>query len=185
MNRLHRWYCSSDHWARVVSTHLLPWTLGTITLGEHLLELGAGPGRATPLLAARAGRVTSVDIDLDALARLRRRATGADVVGGSATALPFATRCFSSVAALTMVHHVPAGREQIRLFDEVFRVLQPGGWFVGCDPLNRVAMRLVHIGSTFTPFPPDTLAVALIAAGFYQIDIGTTDHYLRWSARRP
>jgi len=36
MNLLHRWYCSSGHWTRIVDGKLLPWVLSGVDLGENV-----------------------------------------------------------------------------------------------------------------------------------------------------
>src|SRR5690606_13556874 len=104
MNRLHRWYCRSDHWRAVVTRDLFGWTLGDVVLGDDLLELGPGPGVTTRLLAGVAQQVTTVDIDM----RRRAPAPMSNVrhVRGDATRLPFRSGRFSAVAAFTMLHHV-------------------------------------------------------------------------------
>ena len=164
---------------------MLEWTLGNAELGNDVLELGAGPGRVTPMLLSRTTRVTSVDPDLPALARLCARTPHAAAVGGDACELPFVDRHFSAVAAFTMLHHVATCEHQDRLLREARRVLRPGGCFVGCDPLDGTVMRLLHVGGTFVPTTPDRLSGALRAAGFGDIEIAVRGGYLRWSACRP
>src|SRR5690606_33746886 len=91
VNRLHRWYCRSDHWRRTVAHDLLDWTVDGAPLGEHLLELGAGHGTATTHLATRVSRLTAIDVELAALDSMRRgQLPGASAVRASAVSLPFA-----------------------------------------------------------------------------------------------
>jgi hypothetical protein len=47
VNRRHLELCSSDAWAETVRDEILPWVVGTLELGDSILELGPGPGRAT------------------------------------------------------------------------------------------------------------------------------------------
>lgn len=61
MNKLENWFCATSFWQRITEGRLLPWLLEGEDLGEHLLEIGAGAGAATPELCRRARRVTSVD----------------------------------------------------------------------------------------------------------------------------
>lgn len=185
MNRLHARYCRSSHWRKIVGTSLVPWTIGDTDLGDDLLEVGSGPGAVTPMLATRVSHVTSVDRDLDSLARLGRTSPGARAVGADATHLPFGDGRFSSVAAFTMLHHV-AGREgQRRLLREAWRVLRRGGHFIGCDPRDGLALRLLHVGDTFLPVDHDWLTGSLRDAGFERIEVATSRRYLRWRASRP
>ncbi len=180
MNRLHRWYCRSDHWRAVVTRDLFGWTLGDAVLGDDLLELGPGPGVTTTLLARVAQQVTTVDIDL-------RRPAPAPMsnvrhVRGDATRLPFQSSRFSAVAAFTMLHHVRGAASQRQLLHESSRVLRPGGVFIGCDVRASLPMRIVHLGGTFEPVPPARLAADLRAAGFTRVAITEGPRYLKWHA---
>ena len=191
MNRLHRWYCRSDHWRRTVEHDLLEWTLdgatlGGATLGDHLLELGAGQGTATTHLATRVPRLTAIDIEAAALADMRRHhMPGAHAVSASAVTLPFADSTFSSAATFMMLHHVEDRGRQRAVLLEVLRVLRPGGVFAGCETLPTMGMHLFHLGDVFQPVTPDALDTALHGAGFDDVHVATTGRYLRWSARRP
>jgi len=59
--------------------------------GEHFLEIGAGAGALTLPLAARAGRVTAVELDAALADRLRQRApANVEIVTGDALAVDLA-----------------------------------------------------------------------------------------------
>ncbi len=73
MNRFETWFCGSSYWRYLTRRQLLPWLLGGSELGEHVLELGAGPGAATEELRLRVGRVTSLEYDHGFAARLLLR----------------------------------------------------------------------------------------------------------------
>ena len=73
MNALETWFCGSALWRYITRKELLPWALQGSDLGEHVLELGAGPGAATMELARRAGRVTSLEYDHKFAANLAAR----------------------------------------------------------------------------------------------------------------
>ncbi len=53
MNEEHLRLCASAEWAALVREDLLPWVLGDDDLGDAVLEVGAGPGLVTDLLAER------------------------------------------------------------------------------------------------------------------------------------
>jgi hypothetical protein len=55
--------CSSSLWRYFTGRELLPWLLSGTLLGDHLLEIGAGYGAATPTLKTRVSRVTSLEYD--------------------------------------------------------------------------------------------------------------------------
>jgi ubiquinone/menaquinone biosynthesis C-methylase UbiE len=184
MNLIHRWLCSSALWRRVLDREILPWVLEGVSLGESLLELGPGPGLTTRLLQTLAPRLTAVELDFRLASRLaaRLRNTNAAILQGDATALPFADSTFTSVAALTMLHHLPRPELQDRMFGEVYRVLRPGGTFAGTDGLNSRAMRLLHLADTLTPVDPAALPARLEAAGFREIAVDVRPGRFRFRA---
>src|SRR6267143_1757047 len=63
MNRYETWFCGTRLWRWMTRRQLLPWILQGSELGEHVLELGAGPGAATEELGRLAARVTSLEYD--------------------------------------------------------------------------------------------------------------------------
>ena len=107
------------------------------------------------------------------------------VVIGDATAMPLSDAQFSGVVSFTMLHHVPSAELQDRLLREVWRVLAPGGVFVGSDSIQSLFMRLVHIGDTLVPVDPDTVGARLEAAGFEVLEVEKNSHAFRFHARRP
>src|SRR3981189_2194690 len=135
MNAFETWFCASPFWRYVTRRQLLPWILQGSELGEHVLELGAGPGAATEELAHLATRVTSLEYDHAPAAKLRARGSGgnATVIQGDAATLPFSNGTFSSAIAILMLHHLRSNELQDRAFAEIWRVLRPGGVFLAFD----------------------------------------------------
>jgi ubiquinone/menaquinone biosynthesis C-methylase UbiE len=166
-------------------TRLLPWLLDHSELGEHLLEIGAGPGAATVELRKRVPRVTSLEYDHALVARLaRRNGTGAGVVQGDAAALPFADRTFSSAIAVLVLHHLRSSGLQDRTLAEVHRVLQRGGRFFVFEITDGWFNRVIHTNSTFVPVQPDTLAGRLTVAGFANVSLDPRPGGFRFTASR-
>lgn len=186
MNRLHSWICRSEKWRRTVDERL-PWVISNSDLGHKPLELGPGPGLTTDLLRTMVPHLTAIEIDTKWAVALHRRSVGGNVsvVTGDATEMPFADCRFSGAVCLTMLHHVPTRALQDRLFREVWRVLEPGAPFVGCDSLLSVRMRLIHIGDTLVPSDPDKFAPRLEAAGFDVLAIERGRQAFRFHAKRP
>ncbi len=168
MNRYETWFCGTRLWRWVTRRQLLPWILQGSELGEHVLELGAGPGAATAELALRTARVTSLEYDHAFAAKLGARVTGSNaaVIQGDAAILPFADRTFSSALAILMVHHLRSGQLQDRAFAEVARVLRPGGIFLVFEIEDGWLLRVGHIKSTFVPVALASASARLTAAGF-------------------
>ncbi len=186
MNLIHNRICGSRKWARYVRTALFPTALKDVDLGDEVLELGPGLGVTTRELAGRTARLTALEVDEGYAARLRRElAPKVRILDGDASAMPFADASFSAVACFTMLHHVPAPELQDRLFAEVCRVLRPGGVFVGSDGRTNLRFRVVHLGDTLVPVPPETLAARLEAAGLTAVNVTVSPRRLHFTARRP
>ncbi len=186
MNRLHHWLCRSARWRRTIEQRV-PWVLADAELGQNVLELGPGPGLTTDLLRLMARRITAIEIDSRLAASLSSRLCGSNVavVTGDATAMPFSDAQFSGGVSFTMLHHVPSPELQDKLLSEVWRVIEPGGVFVGSDSLQGLFMRLIHLGDTLVPVDPDRFGVRLEAAGFEVLEVEKTGDAFRFQARRP
>ena len=186
MNWIHNWLCRSERWRRTVERRL-PWALARVDLGVNVLELGPGPGLTTDLLRKRVPHLTAIEIDRRLADSLASRLNGSNVqvVKGDATEMPFADAQFSSSVCFTMLHHVHTPRLQDQLLREVWRVLRPGGSFVGTDSLQSLFMQLIHIRDTLVPIAPDTFGSRLQAAGFQVMVIEKNSEAFRFHARRP
>src|SRR6266542_3631373 len=102
MNRVHRWYCGSFLWKKILNVGIVPWTLEGLDLGENVLEVGPGPGLTTDILHQRFGQVTSIEIAPKLADSLKRRVAGANVtvIEGDATQMPFAAQSFTGAVSL-------------------------------------------------------------------------------------
>jgi ubiquinone/menaquinone biosynthesis C-methylase UbiE len=152
---------------------VLPWILSGVELGEHVLEIGAGPGAATEELRKRVGRVTSLEYSHAFALGIARRTqtTNGAVLQGDASALPFPEKTFSAAIAVLVLHHLKSRQAQERAFAEIFRVLRPGGVFLAVEIQDGWLNRIGHIRSTFAPLAPATVPEQLAAAGFADASI--------------
>jgi SAM-dependent methyltransferase len=171
MNRFETWFCGSPFWRYVTRRQLLPWILDGSELGEHVLELGSGPGAATEELGHLAGRVTSLEYDHAFAAKLGARARGANVtvIQADAATLPFSDGTFTSAIAILMLHHLRSNELQDRAFAEIGRVLRPGGVFLAFEIPDGWLHRVGHFRSTFVPVVPGSAFARLTAAGFSHV----------------
>ena len=186
MNRFHHWLCRSARWRKTIRQRV-PWVLSSADLGTDVLELGPGPGFSTDLLRRSVERLVVIEVDSELAASLSTRLRGSNVqvVAGDATAMPFRDAQFSGVVSFTMLHHVSSAELQDRLLRQVWRVLRPGGIFVGSDSLQSWLMRVIHIGDTLVPVDPTSLAARLEAAGFRVVEIEKNSGAFRFYAQRP
>jgi SAM-dependent methyltransferase len=178
VNRIHHWFCGSGLWRRGLD-RLLPWVLERVDPGDHILEVGPGPGLVNAYLRGRYARITPVEID-EGLARSLARRVGSAIVCGDATRLPFASGTFSSVLSVAMLHHVPSAALQDALLAEARRVLRPGGLIAGSDSRDGWAMRLMHTGDTMTMVDPDSFGARLERAGFRNVQVDTRTFAFRF-----
>ncbi len=186
MNEEHAELCSSPEWASYLHGDVLPPFMALVDLGDDLLEIGPGPGASTAWLRERVERLTVLEIDEDAAGKLASRFvdTNVTVLHGDASAMRFLDESFDSVGCFTMLHHVPTKRLQDQIFAEAFRVLRPGGAFLGSDSLASNDLHDFHAGDTYNPLDPATLLVRLQSAGFEHVNLDVAD-VLRFVARRP
>ena len=173
MNRFENWFCASSLWRFVTERRLLPWILSGYALGDHVLEVGAGPGATTGELQRRAGRVTSLEYDPFCVAKLaeRHKDSRVTVVRGDAAVLPFPDHTFSSVVAVLVLHHLKSPEQQNAAFQEFHRVLRPGGMFFAFEVRDGWLQRAGHIRSTFVPVSPASAFARLTVAGFSRIAV--------------
>ena len=109
-----------------------PWTMGRLTPGERVPDLGSGAGTDS-LVAAQMvgpdGHVTGIDMTAAMLAKARTAATEMRVVNvefieAEAEQLPFPDESFDVVISNGVIDLIP---DKDAVFAEIFRVLAPGG----------------------------------------------------------
>jgi SAM-dependent methyltransferase len=186
MNRMEHFFCSTSLWQLLTHRRLLPWVLSGARMGDHVLEIGAGYGAATGHLIKLAPRVTSLEYDAHALAKLtaKHQCAALTTVCGDAAALPFADQSFSSAVAILVLHHLKSRELQDRALVEVHRVLRPGGSFFAFEINDGWIHRMAHYRSTFTPVTPGSAFARLTKAGFAKISVDFRSGGYRVSARR-
>jgi SAM-dependent methyltransferase len=142
-------------------------------------------------LRVKVPRLTAVEVD-ESLARAladRLRGTNVEVVHADGTALPFENARFSAATSFTMLHHVPSADAQDVLFEELRRVLRPGGLLIGVDSMESAEWWELHVGDICVPVNPDTLAARLERAGFVEIEVQRSEpqpsRRFRFAARAP
>jgi SAM-dependent methyltransferase len=173
MNENHAKLMPSPEWAAHIQDEVLPLATEGVDLGTDLLELGPGPGAATDWLRHRVGRLVAVEHEEEAVSKLTERfaGTNVEVMPGDAAALGFPDASFDTVATCTMLHHVPTRALQDKVLAEAFRVLRPGGTFLGSDSLPSDGLHQFHEGDTYNPVEPAAFLTRLQSAGFAEITL--------------
>jgi SAM-dependent methyltransferase len=186
VNENHAQLCPSPGWATYLHEEVLPYLVNLAPLGDVMLELGPGPGAATEWLRHHVRQLVAVEADRGAAHVLSERFadTNVDVVFGDATQLTFESDSFDSVGSFTMLHHVATYAGQQSLLHEAFRVLKPGGYFLGSDSLASNDLHHFHEGDDYLPVEPASLLVRLQAVGYSTLTIAI-DGTLKFVARKP
>jgi ubiquinone/menaquinone biosynthesis C-methylase UbiE len=186
MNENHAKLCPSQEWAEYIQGEILSALGRHADLGDEMLEVGPGPGAATGWLCERVKRLTAVEIDEAAAARLAARFAdrNVDVVVGDATQLSYPDAAFDSVGCFTMLHHVPTQSLQNKIFAEALRVLRPGGALVASDSLPSDGLHCFHEEDTYNPVEPGTIISRLQTIGFGRLTV-IVDDVLMVVARKP
>lgn len=159
MNSNHQKLCPSPEWAAHIQDEILPTLLRHVDLGEHMLEIGPGPGAATEWLRHKVGRLTAVEVDASAAQSLAGRYPDSNVtvVTGTATRLGYPDGFFDSVGSFTMLHHLPTLAAQNQVLAEALRVLKPGGALICSDSLPSNDLHHFHADDTYNPVEPASL----------------------------
>ncbi len=103
MNSAHMEFCASAAWRELVMEQVLPLALDGVTLGDHTIEIGPGPGFTTDVLHTMTGKLTAVELDAGLAASLTERLAGTnvEVVVGDATNWNSLSRCSPAVPRFT------------------------------------------------------------------------------------
>jgi SAM-dependent methyltransferase len=152
-----------------------------------VLEIGPGPGLVTDRLRQRISHLTAIEIDKKLAGSLKARLvnTNVAVVQGEATSRDFPDATFDGALSMTMLHHAPSPELQDRLLAETFRVLKPGGLFIGMDSTPDLRFRLSRLFDTMVPVDPGMFAARSHAAGFEDVAVREGKGAFRWRARKP
>ncbi len=186
VNTAHDELCGSPEWAAHLRDDILMRLLAEVDLGRDMLELGPGPGAATEVLRARVGRLTALELDAGAARKLEARFAGGNVtvlVGDCANPdLP--NESFDSIGSFTMLHHLPTPELQRTVLVEAFRVLKPGGVFLGSDSIASNELHQFHADDTYNPVGPSWLLIQLLTIGFRPVSLTVADE-LTFAAYKP
>ena len=121
----------------IEAEHVIRYALAAeLCKGRRVLDAGCGVGWGTEILwGAGAESASGVDLSADAVANARAHVPGADFKVGNLADLPFGEAAFDLVVCFEAIEHV---EQQEKVFDELVRVLAPGGILMVSSPNPRV-----------------------------------------------
>lgn len=158
-----------------------------VARGDHVVDVGSGPGGAAREAARRGARVTGVEpaaVMRKLAARCTRGAPDIEWVDGLAEDVPLPDGSATVLWSIATVHHWPDLEGGIA---EAHRVLAPGGRLAFAERRSTVgATGLASHG--WTPDQADRCAEMLVEAGFTNTEIRTVDAgrpHLVLTATRP
>ena len=151
-------FCSSDariqqqHYDRIATKYLenlsYPHTIEYTSYLDHAFlrelpnkdlgisaEICCGHGEAFQLVREQVSLGIGIDISVSMLRGINKILTRDKFLfaQGDATMLPLRSGVFDSVLMFGGIHHVP---DRQKLFNEVFRILKPGGTFIWREPVS-------------------------------------------------
>ena len=148
MSKVEAAFCRSGPWQAFTAKVVMPWVLHGEDLAGDVLEIGAGAGANTAVLAAAHpdATITATDLDPAMVAAARTRLAGfgeqVTVEEADTTRLPFDDDRFDAAVSLLMLHHVLDWQSAI---GELARVLRPGGRLVGYDLTASRSAKALHL----------------------------------------
>ena len=156
---------------------LTNWGLGYVPFqdGWTILDVGCGGGQTLKRLLGRSkgAIVHGIDISDESVAKARK--VNADLLGSrvfvrkaSATELPYADCTFDLVTAVETVYFWP---ELPHCFEEVKRVLKPGGRFAIFLEVASADCAWTRFVDGMTTYAPEQLKEFLKHAGFCDVEI--------------
>ena len=101
---------------------------------KKVLDVGAGAGRLSVRLVNLGAEVTALDVSEEILKKIKNKNILKTV--GEAESLDFEDKSFDIVLATFLIVHL---KDLQRFFDEVYRVLKPGGKFLVTNINQRKA----------------------------------------------
>jgi phosphoethanolamine N-methyltransferase len=170
---------------------------GSDLRGRRVLDIGCGAGGITVSLARdyRAAEVVGIDVEGPVCETARKHVREAGLQDRvhirqvEPGPLPFPDASFDVVFSKEAIVHIP---DKEALARDVFRVLRPGGWFIGSDwlishdgaPSPEMAEYIAAEALDFGMASPRRYEKALAGAGFTEIRLVNRNPWYREEARR-
>ncbi len=108
--------------------------------GKKVLDAGCGTGRAIDRIKIAGARdITGIDVSDKMIEIAQKHHSTAKFVVGDCEEMPFEDESFDVVVAMFLIVHL---KKLDKFFDEVYRVLKPGGVFIVSNVNQKKAPKL-------------------------------------------
>jgi putative AdoMet-dependent methyltransferase len=137
------------------------------------LELGAGSGNLSILLASAGARLTVIEQSAEMLAIVRERLPQIDAKQGNLLALPLAAQTYAYIGCSFAMHHLTPSQQLLAL-EEMDRVLLNGGRLVVTGLMVhqdeiQLSPPLTHLPAQWTPSSESELVKWLEGRGYLTV----------------
>jgi len=112
--------------------------------GDKILEAGCGAGRVYFHYKNEGFDIKGIEYSKNAVENILAKDSGADVIEGSITELPYVDKSFDAVLAFGLYHNIEDQKELQKAFDETIRVLNHGGQLVASVRFDSLENNLVE-----------------------------------------
>ena len=161
----------------------IPTEFAGIQAGHHVLDLGSGAGNdcfVARAIVGESGKVTGLDFSEEMLAKARQNVerlgySNVEFLAGDIEDMPLESSQFDVVISNCVLNLVP---DKAKAFDEIFRVLKPGGHFCVSDVVVKGALpdklkkdAEIYAGCVSGALQLDEYLDAIAGAGFNSIEI--------------
>ncbi|NVM20703.1 MAG: class I SAM-dependent methyltransferase [Desulfobacterales bacterium] len=105
---------------------------------DSCLEIGCGAGRITKQLCEKFQEVHALDVSIDMINYAQRNVTGNNVTWHvtDGTSIPLQDSLVLSVFSSHVFQHFPSEEDGLSYFEEIYRILKPGGTMMIHLPLH-------------------------------------------------
>ena len=110
--------------------------------GGTALDIGAGTGFFTKILADAGYEVTGIDISPTAVAELRKKFPGLTFIEGRAQDI---TGSYDLITAMAVLFHIVHDADYEEAIRKIYAALKPGGAFLFSENFPRETVRHEHI----------------------------------------
>ena len=100
------------------------------THDDHVIDIGCGNGRFSPLIKERHAKYTGIDYSEKLIAHAKQLHPDGQFLVSDGQTIPFPDHSFDVAYSFAVLHHIPSHRRRVNFIKEAARVLHPDGILV-------------------------------------------------------